>query len=141
MNSKELRIGNLVEYNGEVETVTGVTEENPFVNTITPDYLDYEEITPIPLTGEWLLKFGFEEWTWCSDCAFIPLFFGDSLFCRYYNNQWHVKRLKVGRDREGFFGKTEGRYVLPKGKIKYVHQLQNLYFALTNKELKNKHDN
>ena len=136
MNSKELRIGNLVEYDDEVVTVTGVTEENPFVNTITLDYLDYEEITPIPLTEEWLLKFGFEKWTWCSDCAFIPLFFGDSLFCRYYNNQWHIKRLKVGRGKEGVFGKTEGKYVLPRGKIKHVHQLQNLYFALTNEELK-----
>jgi hypothetical protein len=43
--------------------------------------------------------------------------------------------MKVGRDSKGVYGKTEGKYILPKGNIKYVHQLQNLYFALTNTEL------
>lgn len=140
MDAKELRIGNYVNLfdDGSFESVLRIDGENNRVMIHGEDYTDTWNISntdPIPLTEEWLLKFGFEKWTWCDDCAFIPLFFGDSLYCRYYNDQWHIKRMKVGRDKEGVFGKTQGKYILPKGVIKHVHQLQNLYFSLTGKEL------
>lgn len=130
MNSKELRIGNLVEYGGEVVNVTGITEENPFVNTITPDYLDYEEITPIPITEEWLVKFEFEKpaHVWIG------------------NKFWMISLGTDDRDITLWhcgLNKNNGCLCV----IKYVHQLQNFYFALTNEELKqlygaekNKHD-
>ena len=69
--------------------------------------------TPIPLTEEWLLRMGFE-----------------------------FKRQKVGTN--GIFSKGELNLTLSYGGIVYrklnrpvlyVHQLQNLYFALTNQEL------
>ena len=74
-----------------------------------------ELVEPIPLTKEWLLKFGFkykemyyesEYLTALNDCFIV------------------VERVT------GFF------YVdAPNNEIKYVHQLQNLYFALTGEEL------
>jgi hypothetical protein len=66
--------------------------------------------TPIPLTEDLLLKFRFE-----------PLFSGAG----YYKN--HVE---IGHNHNGF-------YIIASGhKIEYIHQLQNLYFALTGEELK-----
>ena len=118
MNSKELRIGNLVEYDDEVVTVTGVTEENPFVNTITPDYLDYEEITPIPIKEEWLLKFGFKKpaHVWIGTKFWMSR--GGT-----YDRDFYLWHCALNKNNAGLCD------------IRYVHQLQNLYFALTNKEL------
>ena len=79
--------------------------------------IDYFE--PIPLTEEWLLKFGFEE---------------DS--CNYYKiieNQeavLYIDKLDM-TFAYGYPYECSGGDL----KLKHVHQLQNLYFALTNKEL------
>ena len=74
----------------------------------------YEELEPIPLTEEWLLKFGFKE---------------DG----HYNS---AKRWM------GIFNQPliqcNGYFTIPNyfsTEIKYVHTLQNLYFALTCEEL------
>lgn len=84
-----------------------------------------EQINGIPLTEEWLMNFGFEEYQYDEDgvCGFVKGVFG------YIN--------------EGQFRISEGRVlfedlavILPlKAQIKYVHQLQNLYFALMGEEL------
>ena len=69
-------------------------------------------IEPIPLTEEWLLKFGFEMYEF-----------------DHKANQFRFKeRLIVYID--GFLY-DHGTSV----KLQYVHQLQNLSFALTNEEL------
>lgn len=101
MKASELRIGNYV--------------KDPYNNTIRLVSVDKDAsmIRPIPLTEEWLLKFGFEKSgdhynKWVDDVrAFILL--NDFTLCDI--------DLKV--------------------EIKYVHQLQNLYFALTGKEITN----
>lgn len=139
MNAQELRLGNLVYFTDIPFKVKEIS--NSF---ITCDRgrgdcdFSINNLKPIPLTAEWLERFGFEKWTWCNDAAFIPLFFGDSMYCRFYNDMWHIKRMKVERDSKGVYGKTQSKYILPKGNIKYVHQLQNLYFSLCSKELKYK---
>lgn len=128
MQPNELRIGNYVYDRG----VPVDLRHSQLVNIITGKHLVYN---PIPISEDWLLKLGFEKWEWCDNAAFIPLFFGDSLYCRFYNQMWHIKKLKVGRDSKGVYGKTSSKYIIPKGKVRYIHQLQNLYFALTGKEL------
>jgi len=95
----------------------------------------FEDIEPIPLTEEWLLKFGFElnkltmsgcQW---HELIYKPHSIGASL------------RLTNGDHRaiDSGYGWTLGN-VSPAtsiiGSIQFVHQLQNLYFALTGKELK-----
>jgi hypothetical protein len=70
------------------------------------------QVEPIPLTEEWLLKFGF-----------IP---------NPYQDRYEKGIIKFECD------KTLGETILwieLAPHIKYVHQLQNLYFALTEEEL------
>lgn len=66
---------------------------------------------PIPLTEEWLLKFGFNK------------FKGNNTDC-------FLDDFETSCNMELFFWK--GTQIK---NIKYVHQLQNLYFALTGEEL------
>lgn len=69
--------------------------------------------SPIPLTEEWLVRFGFRK-------TF------DSPF-EYF--EWTDHNLQLSEKFDCYLGK----FTQP---IKYVHQLQNLYFALTGEELK-----
>ena len=131
MNTKELRIGSF--YMVKIHDKWEKHRLDPF--SICQAINNEIKIKPIPLTEDWLLDLGFEKWPWCDDSAFIPLFFGDSLYCRYFNGHWFISRMKVGRDSKGVFGKTAFKCILPKGRIKYVHQLQTLFFVLRGKEL------
>ena len=116
MKAQDLRIGNYVEHHKEVVRIVGITEENPYIDTITIDYLDWDEIEPIPLTEEWLLKFGFVklgklDFFYISEQEMNFKVSCDLKMIAWYNLQLHGVE------------------------IKHVHQLQNLYFALTNTEL------
>ena len=103
MEAKELRIGSWVQ-----------PEHGKSNYQITAkDILDISQgrfpIEPIPLTEEWLIKFGFKQW-------------GDKY-------TFGLKGINIHHRQRGF--------VLRKSVpvIQYVHQLQNLYFALTGEEL------
>ena len=109
-NMVDNRIGNMsicyYGVNGGYSTTS--LEENSNNNEID-DYM----IQPIPLTEEWLLKFGFEK-NITTDLH--PTFSYDILNV----NDGIVYVLNYGFVNH----------------IKYIHQLQNLYFALTGEELK-----
>lgn len=85
---------------------------NPVV--IGNDYNIYlnRDYSPIPLSKKWLMRFGFE-------CRVV-----------YGNNHWLKNQILIFEDKKGKFEFAWGL------KIKSVHQLQNIYFALTGKELK-----
>lgn len=126
IKSNELRIGNFVHDRGgkviridffehlekgfDCKFGQKIFIEGEEVHPMT-EYSDYAN--PIPLTEEWLLRFGFE-----------------------VNNteSWYYKG--------NFRWSKVGRYWLWFGipmhndLFKHVHQLQNLYFALTEKELR-----
>ena len=74
----------------------------------------YNEIEPIPLTSEWLLKFGFKR----MNNAYVSPHKNDF-------SLWNPKG-----EEEITFNDT---VMCPR--IDYVHQLQNLYYALTGEEL------
>jgi hypothetical protein len=119
MKANELRIGNLVYHNDKIfqvdlRTFAEIHEGNvkliPFL------------MKPIPLTEEWLLKFGFEQ-----KGINIFILYKIILYCskhRYY--------FKFPIEPSSIiipyieFGATY---------LSYVHQLQNLYYTLTNEEL------
>jgi hypothetical protein len=111
MKASELRIGNFVKY----LTLNGNSEI--LANGIYLFELGELELHEIPLTEEWLLKFGGIHETGGM------YFFGNVGILHYR--------------RENEFSLMNYNY--KKGQIyttiKYVHQLQNLYFALTGKEL------
>lgn len=75
--------------------------------------VDYPTCKPIPLTDEWLLKFGFKP------------------HGGFYNlNAFDIE--VIGDFEYLSFSIIDSAYDFT---LKYVHQLQNLYFALTGEEL------
>lgn len=108
MKISELRIGNWVTDGfGNCVKVTGIISENN-----TSGYKT-ETLKPIPLTAELLAKIGFEE-------------------CIYPNGGCMVRR----DDKYFVFsGLGDAESYGFEVKLKYLHQLQNLYHALTGEEL------
>lgn len=99
----------VIEY--EAKDISGTQVENPYIDVVS----QYE---PIPLTDEWLLKFGFEK----QDYELILKV--NDYGCLVY---WHKEMfLMMGQ----FADCTD---IVP---CESLHQLQNLYFALTGEELK-----
>jgi len=109
IKSNELRIGNSILQDGELVFVT------PWrLGLIELDSVVYE---PIPLTEEWLIKFGFFE------------------KYKSTSNRWNIGGFEL-HDCEDDDGQLQGVFLYDfRLEVKYVHQLQNLYFALTGKEL------
>jgi len=112
MKANEIRLGNLFKcYNFDLtigsinkEYVGHITNEGGFLIT---------DLEPIPLTEEWLVKFGFKITR--TQALFIYNEFGDQ-----------VSLNKID-------GKFELTYLATP--IIYVHHLQNLIHALTGEEL------
>lgn len=115
MKSSELRIGNLVNYGGVPSEVSLVDKlffycESSRVPTFSEG--QDRQAQPIPLTEEWLLMFGFEKTSlhYLKKNGIIIFFLNNNEFCECFLGSIIVK-------------------------IKHIHQLQNLYFALTGEEL------
>ncbi len=120
MNVKELRLGNLVESSIEeigMITVLAITTAR---NTHYVNACDIEYIIPIKLTEERLLEFGFEK----TDGGIGWDYFkkGDFMLTHVPTNKGKIPAI---------YNEKSGKYKY----ILYVHQLQNLYFALEQKEL------
>jgi len=116
MEAKELRIGNLIYSKRRgCNFQKGVIEIDleAFRKIHLFDALNGLE--PIPLTKEWLLKFGFV------NTEAEENIFGFKLNSFWFINEWHIRN-KFGA-------------IILDIEIEYVHQLQNLYFALTGTEL------
>jgi hypothetical protein len=145
MKANELRIGNwfktfeIDKNHGEeyfqVETLTTNNEGSLGVGFRNEScWSIIELIEPIPLTEEWLIKFGFEK--------SIDGFEMSKDITIRNNNGW-VKEMVFFQIDDGLCG-VSLRDIYDSGEketyvieidIEYVHQLQNLYFALTNIEL------
>lgn len=116
MKANELRIGNLVSNFGQHCFVMNIYKDNKVELGYFEDSigfvrsLDDIDIKPILLTEEWLLNFGFEKLgAIVFQCDHFRLLEEDGIF--YFHS------------------------AVRKTEIKFVHQLQNLYFALTGNEL------
>lgn len=110
--AQELRIGNLVYYH--IEDSMDERKKWDEISSIDYDDLriltefkDNSEYNPIPLTEEWLLKFGL----W-----------------KYYGRFYKQPVISIDRDLKVRLPRNYANII-------YVHQLQNLYFALTGYEL------
>lgn len=119
MDARELRIGNWVSredlfdrsprytqiiFLGEKATVTGPIKV----------ICDYEDLTGIPLSEEWLIKFGFEK-----------------RGGEYTMENFRYNLLKT-KTYDGMLF-SDGQTCLTA--ISWVHHLQNVWFALTGEEL------
>lgn len=110
MKASELRMGNWLMRDSQPE---GFLVDAQTILRMSLSGIRDEK--PIPLTEEWLVKLGFKK-----------------------------DRIDYWRPDEWFYAinqKSDGTFWLaedecdPVTEIKYVHQLQNLYFALTGEEL------
>ena len=142
MKTEDLRIGNyvlisnhdaLVKVASSPQRVCGITSENELeFHRKTPDVRIFKvpvvHCFGIPLSEDWLTKLGFTivkyvPSTYSVVLGDFELCFGDDPEC--YNfltlNNWH--------------GKNEIKL-----ELMYVHQVQNLYYILTGKELELKND-
>lgn len=131
MISSELRIGNCVSIKNHINLckVVEIKEQTLRVEYFREDIkslhkpiIEIERIQHIPLTEEWLLKFGFDFSvdTWYLNGVAI----------------WETECCDAkGNEEIGFFYELREVGMMDMN-IKYVHQLQNLYFALTGQELK-----
>ncbi len=138
IQANELRIGNwiLFQPNNKISRWV-LVEILDRTNVITHDMghslvLSYSDIQPIPLTPEILGKCGFDVWdrklsTEHSKEVGNDGFKLKSIYKKEYkSNQF----LLVGNGAYDELGETDLSEV-----CKNLHQLQNLYFALTNQEL------
>ena len=116
----ELRIGNLVGYKfgeNEIYAIRSFDEEYVSLkDNISFDYIGYDEINPLEITPFMLEKLGFKK------CEFnIP----DKY--KKENCSFSIKY----RKENGYTVEYKYGHVY----LKSIHQLQNLYFALTAREL------
>ena len=120
----ELRISNFIKYKkGHICKVKGVQlgehlkNERGYIEVIgnDSDYINgtYEQIhfDRIPITEEWLINFGFKQEK-------------DIMHDLY----WSLNGFSIGLDFETWTGKFTYN-------LKYVHELQNLYYTLMRSEL------
>jgi len=129
MNVKELRVGSLITsktWKGIHKISAVIQNKSNFdvvVNGFTHIFKDgyFCEIAPIPLNKEVLIKLGF-----------APLSDSDHGLRLSVNS---VDELSWSFNEKILKYQTKGSGFTRDYNIKYVHQLQNLYFALTGKEL------
>ena len=127
MEIKDLRIGNFI--------------NNEFKKTICVSFDTLQSIhyrrnmfyTPIELTEEWLLKFGFEKVEYSDDQHGFGneynLKVNEDIFFNYSDDF----SLCIYRSKESMENEIG---IIPEwDAIKHVHQLQNLYYSLTGKEI------
>lgn len=120
MKGTDLRIGNLIEIDNQIVTVGGVIVGSVLVLTNKEsaifDCIPITNVKPIPLTEEWLLKFGYEKYYY------------------YYDNKADFRIRKSKNHYIAYFSFNDINYTLCE--LKHIHHLQNLYHSLTGKELK-----
>ncbi len=124
MEARELRIGNYVLVKERDDFSFQVNEDS--ISNFAKGTL---EIRAIPLTEEWLVRFGFEK----SDIN-IDEDQEESCFYTKEFNQHGMKREFIVNDIYNSAHFTLADIDLTV-EIEYIHQLQNLYFALTGQEL------
>ena len=130
MKANELRIWNYVRFYATESIITAINnndEENSYVDVASYNDIPIEDLNPIPLTEDWLLKFGFEK-----EIDEFDIF-------SIHNSQYSIQHYKNGKC---IFVYSPINELNPEDEenviflqIKHVHQLQNLYFALTGEEL------
>ena len=118
IKANELRIGNLIylKHGGNGYKLHFVSKST--INNYSNDKYDF--IMPIPINEEILLRLGFEK-SFKNDYWYSIRFGDKRLLVSILGN---VEIEKWDRTMIGFFSICE-----------YVHQLQNLYFALCGEEL------
>lgn len=117
MKANEFRIGNLInrpdlgDGHLRTESILAIYERVKTTGPV-PTILDFKDIEPVPITKEWMTRLGFapvREGKWEHGTMPLEIYWNERMRF-YYGNAVGIS-------------------------LDYVHQLQNLYFALTGEEL------
>ena len=123
IDARELRIGNLITYHGDIIEVTGIVRNTiHYKGGFDANTGEYRPYQPIPLTEQWLIDFGFGK------VQNIYQRHNQILLDPESNGSYKVKFWTHSISRAEPLYKSNLA-------IRSVHQLQNLYFALTGEEL------
>ena len=132
MNANELMIGNYVNYQGRWQKIHALNMNSVKIGELSfNDYhsnISSSEIKPIPLTEEWLLKFGFIHNKSVNED-------GELLINNYTLKIDKYSTIVIEDDFSFGIENEIESVIFDNDVLKSVHRLQNLYFALTNKEL------
>jgi hypothetical protein len=128
MKAQELRTKNLLQRNGKIWEVNDIFGSSGLItvypsNGETMGRLSIHEFEPIPLTEGWLVRFGFGSHP-VSNCIKIA----DRKYLLVNLESEYICLLNDSR------GGDHQEFTVNKV-CKYVHQLQNLFFAITGEEL------
>lgn len=126
MEANELRIGNYI-YNNEGSVSKVQLLGKTLIMVDNSKKANEKECKPIPLTEEWLLKFGFSK-----SSSLTPLYTYGNTMLIWWNEYEAEELINFWEFR---FGITQSYKAERQVRLDYVHQLQNLTFALTGKEL------
>lgn len=122
MKAEEIRIGNLLTINGNIIEVKGISPHcGDYAINIEDSWVYLKNCEPILLSEEWLVKAGFEERK-IDRYMFYEL--------RHRNLIFNFNDDQMSLGVHGF-----ANIEWSESNIVYVHQLQNIYFALTGQEL------
>lgn len=123
IKANELRLGNLVYPFDDYRLLKEKTILRDCIKVNYKDLKYTSKLFPIPLTEEILLKCGFNKGI---DGSFIKNDISVFLDKRFKTNLYlQTNELSLNHNWFGY-----------ECKVKHLHQLQNLYFALTGEELK-----
>lgn len=128
IKASELRIGNWVDVQikGLVNPKGAYQADVDLLRYLFDNAEAFDQIHPIPLTEEWLVRFGFTPSKDLGDLNLGPI------------NFYREKRAYGCTGKSSHFWLSSGgddEYYDYPLTLEYVHQLQNLYFALTGEEL------
>lgn len=128
VDKKELRIGNTIRcmhhlpvgFNAPLLIHSDIMEIREYLSETTDGFYKYKDIGPVPLTEDIILKSGIKKIT---DTEYI-----------YSKSDENGVDVYLTKEMSSFFLSTEkgGKYSIA---IENLHQLQNLFYILTGKEL------
>lgn len=131
MKTNELRIGNYISFHNVWYKIVGIDKDRVLIeyHNGETDYCWIDYIQPIELTEEVLLKIGFHE-------GYNKIFIKNTKndYVKYYITYQHVPDNKYSFVGYGYKNNVQIKCVILND-IKYLHQLQNACFLLTNEEL------
>jgi len=133
MKTSELRIGNYLKKDDKVLKISGATKWVVFLEhgfqVFVPEMFVAGGVAPIPLTEDWLPRFGFKvDEDKGFDCAL------DTYHKVYSLNEFNVAIIN-DKFRLWIEVEEDKYYSFAWTVIEYVHQLQNLFYALKREEL------
>lgn len=146
MTNKELRIGNFIykqipKKDTTLEVVEVLSIDGSFdvldvknSESYITEKCSLDGFNPIPLTDEWFIK-----WEFFKDGEYWSRGIDDYKFCFKYRD-WAKNWAFYQEFTDSPYPEDDGKKYPISFDIEYVHQLQNLWFALLHKEIKENED-